>query len=73
MVLFPNPANDKVKIYMPLIEEVEVFNQLGILMDHAKTNREVVELDTSAYPSGVYVVHVRQLNNHNYSKLIIQH
>ena len=73
MVLFPNPANDKVKIYMPLIEEVEVFNPLGILIDHVKTNREVVELDTSAYPSGVYIVHVRQLNNHNYSKLIIQH
>ena len=43
------------------------------MMDYVKTNREVVELDTSAYPSGVYVVHVRQLNNHNYSKLIIQH
>lgn len=72
-ILYPNPAENKVKIYMPLIEEVEVFNPLGILMDHVKTNREVVELDTSAYPSGVYVVHVRQLNNHNYSKLIIQH
>ena len=73
MVLYPNPANDKVEIYMPLIDEVEVFNFLGVRMDNAKTEREVVELDVSNYPPGVYVVHARQLNKHHYKKLVIQH
>jgi hypothetical protein len=71
--LYPNPANDKVEIFMPLIDEVEVFNLLGTQMERVKAERMVVELDTSAYPSGVYVVHIRQLNNHTYAKLIIQH
>ncbi len=71
--LFPNPANDKVEIYMPLIDEVEVFNFLGVRIDNVKAERKVVELDISNYPPGVYIVHVRQLNNHYYKKLIIQH
>ena len=73
LALYPNPANNKVEIYMPLIDEVEVFNLLGTQMERVKAERKVVELDTSAYPSGVYVVHIRQLNNHTYAKLIIQH
>ena len=73
IVLYPNPANNKVEIYMPLIDEVEVFNALGMPLDRTKAKREVVELDVSTYPTGVYIVHVRQLNNHYYKKLVIQH
>ena len=71
--LYPNPANDKVEIFMPLIDEVQVFNLMGVRIDHVKAERKIVELNTSAYPPGVYVVHIRQLNNHTYAKLIIQH
>ena len=72
-VVYPNPANEKVEIYMPLIDEVEIFNLVGTRMDHVIAERKAVELDVSHYPSGVYIVHVRQLNNHYYKKLIIQH
>ena len=73
IVLYPNPANDKANVFMPLIDEVEVFNLFGISMDHVTTERKVVELDVSTYPTGIYVVHVRQHNKHHYAKLIIQH
>ena len=73
VVVYPNPASNKVEIYMPLIDEVEVLNLLGTRIDHADTNREVVELDVSHYDSGVYIVHVKCLSNHYYKKLIIQH
>ena len=72
MALFPNPANDEIEIYMPLIDEVEVFNLLGICMDKVTAEREAVKLNVSAYPVGVYVVHVRHLGKHHYKKLIIQ-
>ena len=72
-LIFPNPANDKVEIYAPLIDEVEVFNLFGVSIERIKTDREAVTMDVSPYPSGVYIVHVRQLNNHYYKKLIIQH
>ena len=73
IVLYPNPANNKVEIYMPLIDEVEVLNLLGTQMGHVDANRNVVELDVSHFESGIYIVHVRCLNNHYYKKLIIQH
>ena len=73
IVLFPNPANDKVEIFMPLIDEVEVFNLLGTRMYNVVAEREIVELDVSNFPSGMYIIHARQLNNHHYKKLVIQH
>ena len=73
IILYPNPANNKIEIYMPLIEEVEVLNLLGTRVDHVNANREVVELDVNHYDSGVYIVHVKCLSNHHYKKLIIQH
>ena len=73
MILYPNPANDKTTINMFQLYEVEVFNLLGTRVAHVMADRQAVELDVSRFPSGVYVVHVRQLNNHRYKKLIVQH
>lgn len=72
-ILFPNPADNKVEVYIPLVDEVNVFNLFGEHVYHVKANREVVEMNVSAFPSGIYIVHIRQLNNHYYAKLIIQH
>jgi len=71
--IYPNPADDKVEIYAPLIDEVEVFNLYGTRIEQIQTKREAVTLDISRYINGVYIVHVRQLNNHDYKKLVIQH
>ena len=73
MVLFPNPANDKVKIHMPIIEEVEILNLFGQPIDHVEAHREAVEIDVSRYVNGVYIVHVREMSKHSYKKLIIRH
>ena len=73
LILFPNPANDNVIIYAPLIDEVEVFNLFGVCVEQRKTEREGVTVDVSHYPNGVYIIHIRQLNNHDYMKLFIQH
>ena len=73
IVIFPNPADDKVEIYAPLIDEVEVFNLYGFRIEQIQAEREAVTLDISRYFNGVYIIHVRQLNNHDYKKLIIRH
>ena len=73
MVLYPNPANDKVEIFMPLLDEVEIFNLLGEPMTRVMANRQPVQLDVSHYDSGIYIVHARQLHNHSYKKLVINH
>ena len=73
IVVYPNPANDKVEIYSTLIDEVKVYNLIGECIEQIKTEREAVILDVSQYANGVYIIHVRQLNNHNYKKLIVSH
>ena len=73
IIIYPNPANDKVEIYAMLIDEVEVFNLFGECIERIKTEREIVTLDVSHYDNGAYIIHVRQLNRHTYNKLIIQH
>ena len=73
IVLYPNPADNKAEIYKPLIDEVEVFDLLGVRMDRIDTNRQLVELDVSHYTNGVYIVHIRCLNNHYFQKLVVRH
>lgn len=73
IVVYPNPANDKVEIYSTLIDEVKVYNLIGECVEQIKAEREAVILDVSQYANGVYIIHVRQLNNHNYKKLIVSH
>lgn len=71
--LYPNPADNKVEIYDPLIDEVTMFNLLGERVYRVKANREVIALDVSNFPYGVYVIDVRALSKHYYKKLVIQH
>ena len=73
MVVCPNPANDKVIISMPLIDEVEILNLFGQPIDHVDAHREAVEIDVSRYVNGVYIVHVREMSKHSYKKLIVRH
>ena len=73
IILYPNPANDKVEIYKPMIDEVEILRLTGECICHINAHREVVELDIRDYANGVYIVHVSELNNHYYKKLVIKH
>jgi hypothetical protein len=73
IILFPNPACDKVKIYLPFIDEVDIFDLFGEHICHIEANREAVELDVSQFTDGVYVIQVKQLKNLYHKKLIIRH
>ena len=73
IILYPNPAGNLVEVYMPLIDEVEVFNLLGEPIERVSANRQPVQLDVSRYADGVYIVHARQMKKHHFKKLVIQH
>lgn len=73
IVLFPNPANDKVIVNMYHISAVEILNLYGVPIEHFETNQEALEIDVSHYAGGVYFIHVIRANNHYYTKLIINH
>ena len=71
--MYPNPASDMTTIYLPLIDEVEVFNLYGERITDVEAHRKAVELDVRPYPNGVYIVHVRCLYKHYFAKLIVKH
>jgi hypothetical protein len=73
IILYPNPARNKVEIYIPFIDEVEIINLLGKGIEHINANHEAVLLDVSDYANGVYLIHVKQANNNYYKKLVISH
>ncbi len=73
MILFPNPASEKVTVNCAIIDEVDVFNLYGDHVAHADANREAVELDVSQFADGIYIIQVRQMKNLYYEKLIIVH
>ena len=73
VILYPNPARDKAHVFLPYIDEVEVFNLLGVRIEHIQAHRNPVELDLSHYDNGIYIVCVKQLNNSFYKKFIVQH
>ena len=73
MVLYPNPASDRVDITAQHIEEIEVYNLLGERIYRIATGRDTVGLDVSHYTNGIYIVHMKWLNNHYYKKLVVQH
>ena len=73
MVLYPNPADNRTEIYKPLIDEVEVFDLLGVRTNRIDANRQLVVLDVSHYTNGIYIVHIRCLNNHYFQKLVVRH
>ena len=73
LVLFPNPAHEKVKINIPYIDNVAVFNLLGECIYQVNANREDIELDVSQFDTGIYIVKVKQLKNLYYEKLIVVH
>ncbi|MBQ3555175.1 MAG: T9SS type A sorting domain-containing protein [Bacteroidales bacterium] len=50
----------EVKVTSPeVINQVQLYNMQGVLMQYQTPNTEVVTLDVSNYPSGIYVVAVQ--------------
>ena len=71
LMLYPNPANDRVTVDMYEIDEVELYDLFGKCLVHIDANRHAVALDLSQYPSGVYIVVVKQLKNLYHEKLFV--
>ncbi|MEA3446560.1 MAG: T9SS type A sorting domain-containing protein, partial [Bacteroidota bacterium] len=55
--LFPNPANDKLTINAStIIDEIEIYNISGCLLQKTKINKTNVSLDVSALPVGNFLL-----------------
>lgn len=77
--LFPNPANDKLNITLPNYNEnaiVDIYDMMGKqVMEGRMNNRNErnISLNTSAFPSGVYMLRISHLNHYSTKSFIINH
>jgi hypothetical protein len=77
MRIFPNPAEAQVRISLPSVGKsntaiIRVFNHVGqaVLSNEQSTEGQLLELDTSSLPSGVYTLQV-QAGARNYSEKLV--
>lgn len=77
MRIFPNPAEAQVRISLPSVGKsgtatVRVFNHVGqaVLSQEQSTEGQLLEIDTSSLPSGVYTLQV-QAGARNYSEKLV--
>ena len=62
----------EVKVTSPeVINQVQLYNMQGVLMQYQTPNTEVATLDVSNYPSGIYVVAVQSGEQTQTKKIII--
>lgn len=66
--LYPNPANDYVRITGDNIKYVSVFNCVGALIYKSEIINDNIELNTENYNSGLYLIEIQ--SNEGFTKTI---
>ena len=72
--IYPNPADNYVRIVGDNIRTVNIYNCLGALVDSFETNDNNLEISTSKYNTGIYFINIQQNNGETSTKkLVITH
>jgi hypothetical protein len=75
--VFPNPASDKIKIWLKNFEKgdlkIELFNLLGarVFYDNRAASPEII-LNTSFFESGIYLLKLSSKKTSQIQKIILQ-
>ncbi len=73
--IYPNPANDNITIELSSdCHTIEIYDSFGRMMMSQQVNKttsqQVVDVDISKYPSGLYLVVVKDDNNRYYKRIV---
>ena len=69
--IYPNPANDKISI--ELTEEnntIDTYDNIGRKISSFQTNNKIINIDISEYPSGLYLIVIKNINESIYQRII---
>ncbi|MCZ4319198.1 T9SS type A sorting domain-containing protein [Aequorivita viscosa] len=71
IVIFPNPANDLIRIQSAsVIKNIGIYDLQGRLIDARTTNKQITELNISALKSGVYFLSIETEKGTGFKKII---
>ena len=60
--IYPNPANDYVKVSGDDINTISVYNSLGALVERIDVEKSTTLIDLSEYNAGIYFINIEQNN-----------
>ncbi|MCB9335176.1 MAG: T9SS type A sorting domain-containing protein [Flavobacteriales bacterium] len=75
IIIHPNPTNGIFKVSIPNVREdvsIELYNLSGKLIARKKSNSEIIVIDISKYPNGIYLLKIQGNKFNKFSKLIKQ-
>ncbi|ASB49590.1 PKD domain-containing protein [Alkalitalea saponilacus] len=61
--LFPNPFKDKLSIKTNNTKYLKVINSVGTIIETIMVDSETININTSQYPTGVYLIYMIQSDN----------
>jgi hypothetical protein len=76
-VVFPNPANNTIKVIAPYGVSgnctIELFDATGRKLFQTEMNSSAIEINTSNYPNGSYLLRIDHKDNISTQKVLIVH
>jgi len=71
--VYPNPASNRLTIkYCSSIEQLQIYNQVGQLVKHTKSDSNILNLNMSEFGPGIYFIKVFSSNQVITRKLVIE-
>lgn len=72
--IFPNPANNYLKVTGENINSISIYNCLGALIDRFVVENDNIEINTSDYNTGIYFINIQQNDGvSSTNKLVVTH
>lgn len=71
-LIYPNPANDFVKIQSDGVQSIEIYNVMGKLMYSEEMYNGTIQVDLSDFSSGMYLLNLKTENGSFNSKLVVK-
>lgn len=72
--IFPNPANNYIKVSGNNINTISIYNCLGALVDRFVVENNNIEINTSNYNTGIYFINIQQNDGvSSTNKLVVTH
>ncbi len=69
--IYPNPAEDNFIIEADDITQIEIYNTVGQMVERVDADDDSVEINVSAYNSGIYMMKITLNNGQTYTEKVV--
>jgi hypothetical protein len=70
LIVFPNPASDRIEVYLPMKSQIEILNMEGQVLKRMAINEDHASIDVSGFAKGIYFLKVKDDHSYTVKKFI---